>query len=225
MLANQSTADIIANTLRSEITLGRIPPGCALRQEELAERFSVSRIPIREALRSLEHDGLVQVYPNRGAFVVSLSTDEIREISDLRVLLEGDLIFHAVSRLEDSDLRTIKEAERTARQSAATPGWIEADRAFHRALYAPANRSRQLALSFSLRGELERYQSVHARLPIQRKQWLKDHQDILEACRLRNADAARETLTRHLRGAGEFLAEQAQQDHSTTKANQRKRLA
>ena len=75
-----TTPDLIADTLRDEILRGDVPPGQALRQEELAERFGVSRLPVRDALLRLEAQGLVHVYPNRGAFVISLSADEVREL-------------------------------------------------------------------------------------------------------------------------------------------------
>src|SRR5690242_14507051 len=87
----RTTPDLIADALREEIQRGTPGPGEALRQEEVAARFSVSRIPVREALRQLEAEGLVVVYPNRGAYVAQLSAQELREITDLRVLLEGDL--------------------------------------------------------------------------------------------------------------------------------------
>jgi DNA-binding GntR family transcriptional regulator len=215
MLANQSTSEVVAETLRNDITYGRIAPGSALRQEELAERFAVSRIPIREALRELERDGLVRVLPNRGAFVVRLSGDEILEITNLRILIERDLVANAVPRCDTCNLLAIKEAERTARRLASTAEWIEADRAFHRALYAPAGRPRQLELAMSLRRELERYQSIYGRLPDQRKTWLADHRNIVEAFFSGNAEEACAFMERHIRAAGAFLADKATRCEST----------
>src|SRR5215218_3677877 len=83
-----TTPDRIAETLREEILRGEVE----LRQEELAQRFGVSRLPVRDALLRLEAQGLVHVYPNRGAFVISLSADEVTEIYEMRILLEGDII-------------------------------------------------------------------------------------------------------------------------------------
>jgi DNA-binding GntR family transcriptional regulator len=205
MLANQSAAEVVAEALRSDITYGKIAPGAALRQEELAVRFAVSRIPVREALRELERDGLVRVFPNRGAFVVRLSEEEIQEITDLRMLLEGDLVRQAVRRCGPAELSDIKEAERTARRLAATSEWIDADRAFHRALYSPAAKPRQLAMVMSLRRELERYQSIYRRLPDQRKAWLSDHRTIVDAYCARDSKKAYEAVSQHVRETGRFL--------------------
>src|SRR6476619_3778037 len=105
-----TTPDLIADTLRDEILRGAVAPGQALRQEELADRFGVSRLPVRDALLRLEAQGLVHVYPNRGAFVISLSADEVREIFELRLLLEGDIIERAVPRMTADDWRRIDSA-------------------------------------------------------------------------------------------------------------------
>src|SRR5829696_1672199 len=105
-----TTPDLIADSLREDILRGTIPPGQPLRQEELARRFGVSRLPVRDALLRLEAEGLVVVFPNRGAFVVSLSAAEVREIYDLRVLLEGDVLERAVPRVATADWRRIDGA-------------------------------------------------------------------------------------------------------------------
>src|SRR5215208_4995895 len=105
-----TTPDLIADSLREEILRGAIPPGQPLRQEELADRFGVSRLPVRDALLRLEAQGLVEVFPNRGAFVVSLSADEVREIYDLRILLEGDAVEQSVPRMTVDDRRRIEAA-------------------------------------------------------------------------------------------------------------------
>ena len=212
MLKSQNTADVIAQSLRFDISHGRLRPGIALRQELLAERFAVSRIPIREALRQLESDGLVEVFPNRGAFVVKLSAEELREITDLRILIEGDLILRSVPLLTEADLSLIRNAQAAAKRALDTPDWVEADRLFHQALYAPAGRTKQLALFLSLRMAVERYDAIYSRLPEQKKQWLRDHNAIVDACTQGDSKAAHRYLSEHLRTAGDFLVRCAQED-------------
>jgi DNA-binding GntR family transcriptional regulator len=207
MLAVQTTADLIADALRSDILAGATPPGAPLRQEAIAQRFAVSRIPVREALRALERDGLVEVHPNRGAFVVELSAEQIREITDLRVLLEGDLIARALARMTDTDVRQIEAAAREAEAAAATPAWSQADRRFHEALYAPAGRPQQLALVLGLRRSVERYGALYGQLPERREEWLRDHAALVASCRQRDAERARRELEGHIGRAGAFLAE------------------
>src|SRR5215213_10054850 len=152
-----TTPDLIAESLRDEILRGEIPAGQPLRQEELAERFGVSRLPVRDALLRLEAQGLVHVFPNRGAFVISLSSDEVREIYEMRILLEGDIIERAVPRMMPDHWRRIDAVHAESTRSASGPEWVEGDWAFHRALYEPAGRPRQLATIEQLRGTVARY--------------------------------------------------------------------
>ena len=193
-----TTPDLIADTLRDEILHGAFAPGQPLRQEELAERFGVSRLPVRDALLRLEAQGLVHVYPNRGAFVISLSPDEVREIYEMRILLEGDMIERAVPRMTAGDWRRIDAAHAESARSANGPEWVEGDWAFHRALYEPAGRPRQLATIEQLRGTVARYWTVRDALPSRSTEWLADHDAIVEACRARSSVAARRRLGDHL---------------------------
>lgn len=199
------TPDLIAATLRDEILRGAIAAGEPLRQEELAARFQVSRIPIRDALLRLEAQGLVRVYPNRGAFVISLSADEVREIYDLRILLEGDILERAVPRYSADDWRRIDAAHAEATRTAGTPDWLDGDWAFHRALYQPAARPRQLELIEQLRSTVARSTPAHDTLPARTPAWLADHDAILQACRARSSVAARKRLEAHLRAAADVV--------------------
>lgn len=209
-----TTPDLIAESLRDEILRGSIPPGQALRQEELAERFGVSRLPVRDALVRLEAQGLVEVFPNRGAFVVSLSADEVREIYDLRILLEGDAIERAVPMMTADDWRRIDAAHEASKQSANGPEWADGDWQFHRALYLPAGRPRQLAMIDTLRGTVARYWNAYSALPTRTAEWLADHDAILEACRSRAGAAARRRIGDHLRRASALVLARLEGDEA-----------
>jgi DNA-binding GntR family transcriptional regulator len=200
-----TTPDLIADSLRDDILRGDFRPGAALRQEELANRFGVSRLPIRDALFRLEAEGLVDIYPNRGAFVISLSPREVEEIYHLRVLLEGDAIELAVPRMTAAHWRRIDAAHAASAQSAGGPGWVEGDRDFHLALYEAADRPRQLAMIGTLRGTVDRYWTAYAELPSRSAEWLSDHDAIVDACRAGDATGARERLTDHLRRASALV--------------------
>jgi DNA-binding GntR family transcriptional regulator len=201
----RATPDLIVEVLRADIDGGAIPPGAALRQEELARRFGVSRIPVRDALLRLGAEGRVVVQPNRGAYVSSLSAPEVGEIYDLRVLLEGDALERAVPRITVSDWARIEGARAALAGGARGPDWIALDRAFHLALYVPAGRPRQLAMIEHLRGTVDRYAIAYAALPSRTREWLADHEAILASCRRRDAPGARRLLVDHLRRAGRVV--------------------
>ena len=99
-----STADLLANKLREMINNGSLRDGERLVERDLASHFDVSRIPMREAIRQLEHEGLVEIFRNRGAIVRTLTVDDLNEIYQLRALLEGEAIFQSVSNLSADNL-------------------------------------------------------------------------------------------------------------------------
>lgn len=207
MQKGQCTADTIATALRLAILRGQLRPGVALRQEELAKHFAVSRIPVRDALKSLERDGLVEVLPNRRVTVVQLTVPKLKEITDLRILIEGDLIRHAVPNLTAEDLATIRSAASEARHESDPQLWAKVDFDLHEALYKPAQRPRQLALFQSLRLAVQQYEAVYSSRRKQRKSWLDDQDTILDACSKGDAELAHSALVAHLRRAGALLAE------------------
>ena len=105
----QGTApETIAAALRADILSGATKPGTLLRQEDLAARFAMSRIPVRDALRLLEAEGLVTIATNRGAQVSRLSRSEVAEIYHLRSLLECNCLGLAIPRMSETELDRIE---------------------------------------------------------------------------------------------------------------------
>ena len=109
---------------------GTLRPGAELSQVVLAERFGVSRIPIRDALRILAGEGLVEIEANRGAKAIALTPGEVREIYDLRVLLECDRLRRAAEKMTRATLDEIERARRKSDLDAGTPGWAAGEGRF-----------------------------------------------------------------------------------------------
>lgn len=129
--------------LRKEILIGVHPAGARLREEQLAVTLGLSRTPVREALRRLEADGLVQVTPHRGAQVTSWSDEDFDEIFDLRVLLEGHAARHAAERgtADPENLRALCEAMERRFDALDEDAYREITRLnmeFHRAVHRAA---------------------------------------------------------------------------------------
>ena len=146
-------ADEIALLLEDDIVAGRIAPGSVLRQEQLSERFGVSRTPIREALRRLAALGLVSFVPNRGVRVRTLSREELREAFLVRAELESLATELATPRMTPDDLARLDEAESRfgtltlelrAKARAGVEDnplaieWMKANYAFHDVIYQAA---------------------------------------------------------------------------------------
>ena len=194
-----TTADAVAAALRQALHQGRWPPGAALRQEDLAAEFGVSRIPVREALGKLQAEGLVVVEPNRGAFVASLSRAEVDEIFDLRVLLECDALRHAIPQHTPRTLRQLQalQAELDAEDEPSL--WMATDAAFHQVLYAPSARGKTLEMIALLRASVTRLYRAHLTPDTRRRGWRDEHHALLKAVGAGQVDKAVAALTRHLR--------------------------
>lgn len=127
----------IADQLRELIVRGTLPPGLQLRQMDLAERFQASRVPIREALKLLHGEGLVEHDPNRGFFVAPLSIDEARQLYRIRHLLEAELLSTVrwPTAAELAELRVQLTQLESSLQGQDAPEWVARHRAFYRALF------------------------------------------------------------------------------------------
>jgi DNA-binding GntR family transcriptional regulator len=199
MRPGQTTSHAIASELRAQITAGQLLPGAPLRQESIAADLQVSRMPVRDALNQLHAEGLVDLIPNRGAFVASLSRDECAEIFELRALLECAALSRAVPLHTERSLRQLQQIQRELEAEDETALWTAGDRAFHEALYAPCGRSRTLHMISTLRNAVERFYLATLTHGSHRHGWKTEHREIMKAVASQDASGACDRLCRHLR--------------------------
>lgn len=130
-------ADALTGELRRLIVEGVYPPGHRLVQDELADRFGVSRIPLREAIRTLVSEGLLRSTPGRGTFVTALDLDEIDEIYNLRRLIEPSFAEHVTERVSRRDISRFERMATEMEQGAGTgaDAWSRTNLAFHLDMY------------------------------------------------------------------------------------------
>lgn len=186
--------DEIATALRRAFRERLIPPGQALNQDELARTYGVSRIPLREALRTLVGEGLIIMRPGLGAVVTELNVDEVQELYGLRLQLEPPLaqdIIEHLGRRDVDDLARLVEAMGTleARQSEE---WSSLNYRFHRRLYELSGRRHAVRLVVQVLNLVEPYARVHAHVLGSRPRMQRERGDMLEA--LRDADVTRVTV-------------------------------
>lgn len=201
------TPEAIATELRTELMAGVLRPGAELSQVELAERFGVSRIPVRDALRILAGEGLVEMEANRGAKAIKLTPAEVREIYDLRILLECDCLRRAAGAMTHAALRDIDRIRLKSDLDAGGPDWAAGDWAFHRTIYQLTGRRRQLATIEALRRTCLLFVSAYSTMPTRTPRWLNEHRLIQDHLREGKTDQAVLTLQGHLEGAARHLLE------------------
>lgn len=196
-----TSQDVVLESLRQAILDGVLPPGTRLRQEDLATIVgSRSRLPVREALRALEYEGLVDSTPHRGFTVTGLDPEDIEEIYDIRIVLETHATRLAVPLLTDQDLDALRELYERMESSAEPDEQLAARETFYLRLYSVTTRPRLVGMISRLRQEVAR--SLRWRLV----QHSPDHHRIFfEAVLERDAERAAAELTSHYRKVAALL--------------------
>jgi DNA-binding GntR family transcriptional regulator len=190
----------VLGELRRAITTGRLRPGTPIRQDALAEELQVSRVPLREALKTLEGEGLVTYKPHKGYCVAMLSLDDLREVYRIRELLEEEAVRAAVARLTDDDLHRIEAAQEEVERAAAAgdvAAMATANRTFHMTLFDCAGMPRLARLIRTLWDTTDAYRSMYYGDAGNRERVVKEHRAALDALRRRSADEAVATLNVH----------------------------
>lgn len=194
----------IAAALRDEIVSGRLPPGTRLGQDDLATRFDVSRIPVREALKLLEADGLVDTSPNRTAIVAAVDMADMIDIFDMRGALECLALALAIPHLSDAQIRSAEQIQ-AEMKTAPQRDFGALNARFHMTLYTPCGRPRLLAEIRNLSDLADRYLRLALTAESQRYESDAEHDLLLKACYRRDSDEARQVLAAHIQKARDGL--------------------
>ncbi len=199
-----TAGDAVTQRLREAIVFAELPPGTRLRQEELARHFGTSRVPLREAMRQLTAEGLIDWPSNRSAVVRSLDVEELQELFELGALLEKRATALGVPRLTDQDLDELHRLQR-AQDAPGLPmaEWYRINLAFHLLPMLRSGQRHTLQLVTAIRLNLTR----HFLLPdlYQRADgdWHdkhhREHAALLAAFERRDAAAARKLVEQHWR--------------------------
>lgn len=205
--ANRSIAAEIARILAERIVSGALAPGERLRQDHIAAEFQASHVPVREAFRRLDAQGLVVTEPRRGVRVASLDPADIMEVAAMRAALEALALGHALPRLAPADLTAARLALKEGMMRTGNlPALEEANRRFHRALTAPCAMPRLVAAIADLHQASARHLFATWRDLGWQARSDAEHQAILEAVEARRADRACALLSDHIIAAGSALA-------------------
>ncbi|MGF6205705.1 GntR family transcriptional regulator [Pseudomonas frederiksbergensis] len=196
---------VIEETLRSAILDGRIPCGTALRQQDLADLFGVSRMPVREALRQLEAQSLLNVVAHKGAVVAALVQGDAAETYELRILLESEALRRSIPLLGTNDF---ERAARYIEELETEHNYTEIgrlNRLFHMTLYNKAPNRRLLRLVEDGLNEEERFLRFNLEAMGLGKLSQGDHRDLLRAVEDRDIERAVTLLEHHLNRGVEVI--------------------
>ena len=194
-----SGAQVVYTALYDQITSLQLAPGTRLQETELAASLDVSRTPLREALRMLLADGLVQQLPTGGMVVAPLDPDEMRDLYEVRSVLEGVVARQACERLTDADITELSAlVDQMSRLVDYPAEMLRLGNAFHAHLLAVARNRYAEQVLRTLRGHLQRYQALTATIDPRRRQAFGEHAGILDALRVRDAVLAEARMRDHI---------------------------
>ncbi len=197
----ESLPEMIAADLRQRILSGELAEGEAIRQEFLAKEYDVSRMPVREALKRLSAEGLVQWENNRGGTVIKHSLREIGEIFDLRILIEVDLFRRAIPHMSDNDFETCERLlakMENSYEAGDVSHWGVYNHEYHMALYAAADRRMSMEFLERINLHSDRYVRIHLSVMKQRVPAKEEHRQLLEYARKGDAKGGATLLARHI---------------------------
>ena len=195
------TSQRIATALRDEILSGAIAPGERLRQDELAGRLGSSRLPVREALRMLEAEGLVELEPNKGARVPALSLDEVNTLYRMRERLEPLTLVESMLRISEAQVAHMEAVQDEIERNVDVSRFLVLDRDFHMTSYAACPSQPLLAMTTRLWNSTQHYRRAFMLLasPDRSAVVNAEHRLILDAVKRRDPEDAERFLVGHIR--------------------------
>jgi DNA-binding GntR family transcriptional regulator len=206
-----SLTDAVYHQLRAMLGSGQLKPGDALRQEPLAQMLGVSRVPLREALRRLEAEGLVGLRDRRGYSVIALDREEIEEVFRIRIDVEGRAGFLATERRTEENVAEVKTylelLDRIDLKSDpdVIATWASYNRMFHNALLAPCGNRPLLRVLNTLRDQVEHYVRVEVPMTGNVKEAQREHRKLFALYRKGDAEAVAELSREHCRNSAKRL--------------------
>lgn len=201
---------VIYRELLRDILTGRISSGEKLREAELAERFQVSRTPIREALLQLEREGFTAHSKNVGSVVKKLSAAEIEETYDIVALLESRATSIAVERLKEKDLAFLKRLQQSMQESAdreRLTEYVKLNAEFHDFFAEKCGNRKLREMVLDLRKSIYRVMTEGQTLPRHIDEYLMSHQKIIEAAIGKDSALAGELMNSHVLDSKKYVLE------------------
>ncbi len=209
--------DVVFNTLRDAILTEKLQPGERLMENQLAEKLGVSRTPIREALRMLELENLVELTPRKGAQVLDMSEKDIINVLEIREVLEGLATQLACKKMTFEILEELKKAELEFEQFAKENDLekvVSIDERFHDIIFASTENERLIQIFNNLKIQIYRYRMAHVKLDTGIENIIVQHRAILSAIENKNAVEGEDLAKKHIQYHTKFILDALQKKNN-----------
>ncbi|SOE97003.1 transcriptional regulator, GntR family [Burkholderia sp. D7] len=191
----------IANSLRDSILVGKLAPGARVYQEEIAAQFGASRLPVREAFRILESEGLIMLKSNSGAWVAKLDLEECVEIYRIRERLEPLALGESIGGLSESTIGMIEQLSIDIENSTDIDAFLKLDRQFHLLTYQACAMRSLMNMVERFWNTTQQYRRAYTALLGMEKRWIinYEHRLLVDAIKRRDGEEAERVLHGHIR--------------------------
>lgn len=199
---NYSLGSRVFHKIREGILSGKYAANEELKEKNIGDELGVSRTPVREALRQLELEGLVSIIPNKGAYVVGLSKKDIRDIYEMRSLLEGLCAKWAAANVTEEQLNELEENIFLSEFHAGKQNWeqmVELDNRFHEILYLASGSKELKHILTDYHQYVQRVRKITLAEAKRVQESTEEHKVIVEALKKHDPEKAEEAATIHIR--------------------------
>ena len=193
--------DAVFETLREAILKGVLSPGQHLMEMQLAYQLGVSRTPVREAIRMLELEGLVNMVPRKGARVAAISEKSLCDVLEVRRVLEELSVRLACTRMERDGLEKLDAINQQFIRACPSDDVVQIariDESFHAVIYEAADNAKLLQLLNQMQNQMYRYRIEYIKLKERRQILVEEHKKIIHSLARRDAEAATEATRAHI---------------------------
>lgn len=205
---HQSLSEMVTEYIKNKILLGEYKEGYRVIEAKIAEELGISRAPVREGIKELENQGLIKIVPRKGTFVTRMSPEDVREIFDIRLLLENDVLEILIRNrlLSAEDFATleniIQEMVLVTLENADEAHKIlkinQKDMEFHRFLWEKTGSARRLRILQNLYSQLQMAMVIDTRLTGDLEKTVKDHYNIFQYLQAHDVEKSKEALRNHI---------------------------
>ncbi len=200
--------DVIFDTLREAIIVGELKPGERLMEVQLAQKMGVSRTPVREAIRKLELEGLVEMLPRKGAHIADLSVKDIMDVLEVRATLDGLASSLSATRISDEEIRELRHIQSqfvSYVEKDNLQGSIKKDVEFHDIIYRSSRNDKLIQISNNLREQIQRFRVIYLKDYSSTRELVREHNEIIEAIAARDPEAAMRSAQAHIKKQEEAI--------------------
>lgn len=193
--------EIVFEYLRNAILNGELEPGERLMELQLAQQLGVSRTPVREAIRKLELEGLVEMIPRKGAYVADVSIKDILDILEVRMFLEGLAAYFAAERMSDEEIDELKKISKKFEDEIVTmekEEMIELDNKFHDMIIKGSRNNKLLQIVQGLQEQFQRFRVIYFNEYTEHEDLVKYHTAIVNAISNRASKEAQDYAQTHV---------------------------